>query len=139
MSIPDRYLTDAYRRAVASEPMVGVIEAAAVAFARAGYGVSVAWPPLKMMLEPYVGTGRGLIPENAHPEGEHKAIPCLSGEELINPAQPIRTEAINVTERWLRTSQAFDVVADVWLAYMYSHDDNRPLRHGDAKEYGRRS
>ena len=69
---------------------------------------------IKPLVHPWVGWGRG------YPAEQAKDVPrfCASLAELvaeIDVDDRDRSPATTETERWLRTSEAFDAVTDEWL------------------------
>lgn len=123
--------TDAYRRALAAEPQLQAVEAtvdALSAFVRRSDTMCAGcvWEAIvKPLASPWVGWARGFLP---HPAKDPDPTPGASwrfvnlAEWIEQQPKRVRSDASTDTERWLRTSDAFDAVTDVWLARLDAAD-----------------
>lgn len=73
---------------------------------------------LKPMVYPLLGWGRGLAPESAE---DMSFSLMFTGEDFAN-IKDKHTEATTKTERWLRSSDAYDLVTDRWLEMLTKVD-----------------
>jgi hypothetical protein len=78
---------------------------------------------VKPLVSPWVGNGRGYPTEQAKdpdPTGE-RFLRAISAADWIKN-QPDRAPAETETEKWMRTSEAYDAFTDVLLARLYEAD-----------------
>jgi hypothetical protein len=114
-----------YRRALAAEPRLVAIERLVDLLAdlvrpsdRLCSGC--AWERIvKPMARPWVGYERGVIPEQAPDVRPPARVMTLT--ELL-AAEASRTDATTDTERWLRTSEAWDAVTRPWIDRLHDAD-----------------
>lgn len=122
---------DPFRRALDAEPMLRAIDAmvdALVALApsrRSGQPMCAGciWDLIvKPLASPWVGWERGFHPdvaEDPRPDEDPLSLRIMSAADWTLPP---RTDATTDTERWLRTSEAFDLVTDEWLRRLDAAD-----------------
>lgn len=87
---------------------------------------------VKPLVRPWVGWGRGYPPKSAQdpdPTGE-RWLRVTSAAELMREADP-RIPAETETEKWLRTSEAWNAVTKVLIDRLYEYTSHRPLKGTD--------
>jgi len=125
-----------YSRALAAEPGLKAVESLVDALCRLvrpedTFCAGCAWERIvKPLLVPLVGWGReALLEQAADPSGEDVTA------EWIGPQREVAPPATTETEKWLRSSAAYDAVTDAWIAQLEKADPGNG--HGIAR--GRQS
>lgn len=121
-----------YRLALEADPTLQVIEQVVSWICEKGLPCSKSWSNLvKPLITPHLGVMRGYGVENA----SNPSRPDLTSEEMqahllaylgnqenmattAERMKKYRLPATNGTEEWLRTSEAWDAVTQVWIRKM---------------------
>jgi hypothetical protein len=119
-----------YQRALAAEPRLRPVEALVDALCTLRRPTDrlcagCVWEQIvKPLVSPYLGWGRAYAPRPARDPD-----PTATGERLLKVRTGLMAEmeerrlpATTDTERWLRTSEAYDAVTDVLLARLDAAD-----------------
>jgi hypothetical protein len=128
--------TSAFDRALAAEPQLQTIDnmvRALVALAPKGepFCTGCIWEMiLKPLVLPWVGDCRGDLPDQAKDPDPEAPFKFFTLAELWAQADR-RPKPETETERWMRTSEAYDAVTDRWLAQLDNVDP--ALGHGYPK------
>lgn len=115
---------DPYEKALQAEPQLRTIARMVAAFmalaptrrSKRSMCAACVWERiLKPLATPWVGWERGYAPDQAPSQLRDSWKPIELSVLLATP-DPDRPEPDNEIEAWLRSSEAFDVVANRWLA-----------------------
>lgn len=111
---------EAYERALSAEPalesVVKVVDALLLLDEDKSENLDH-WGIIKPLIVPWVGFGRGYVPSEASDVVNTPSKPKVrSFTDFLDEPGPARVPATTKTEKWMRTSEAYDAFTDVLLA-----------------------